>query len=135
MISVTVKPTKLGLAARVESVVDASASVSPNGSGTSPYGLSYLLAILAATRTTSGAFWLRAFAGPVSTKAWHVTQVSDIAAPLHQVHQTGFAQRARRSLYSWRMGSGAGRRSNDVPIQFHLRLNQAGDPEPRLQDR
>ena len=116
--------------------MDASASVSPNGSGTSPYGLSYLLSDTCRHphhRWSVLAAGIRRIRSP--TEAWHVTQVSDIAAPLHQVHQTGFAQGARRSLYSGRMGSGAGRRSDDVPMQCHLRLNQAGDPEPRLQDR
>jgi hypothetical protein len=40
LISVTVRPANLGLVTRVESVVDASASVSPNGSGTSANGAS-----------------------------------------------------------------------------------------------
>ena len=53
------------------------------------------------------------------TEARYVTEVIDIAAPPHQVHQTGFAQSARRSLYSGRMG--AGRRSDDALVQFHMR--------------
>jgi hypothetical protein len=64
------------------------------------------------------------------TEARHVTEVSDIAAPLHQVHQTGFAQRGRRSLYSGRMGSGAGRRSDDIPMQFHTRSIKLAIQDP-----
>ncbi len=48
--------------------------------------------------------------------------------------QAGFAQRTWCLLDAWRVGSGAGRRSDDIPMQFHS-LNRGGDPERRPQDQ
>jgi hypothetical protein len=53
------------------------------------------------------------------TETRHVTEVLNVAATADQVYQAGFAQRTWCLLDAWRMGSGAGRRSDDIPVPFH----------------
>ena len=101
-----------------------------------PYGPSDLLG---ETRRNPHHLWsvLAACMGRIwsPTEARHVTEFIDVAASPHQGHQAGFTQRGRRSVYSGRMGTGAGRHPDDVPMQSHMRLNQADDREPRPQDQ